>query len=527
MAMACAVGSEPDDGLIKVDEVQEPPYPPATALEVAGSQGDVDNHPPREVVPMLKEEALARGARPGMTDREPDPAEVDASHDKSEVMATLDRPRFGLDLAPIEASAAAAATAQMNSGDWIVLILDRDGDCAPDVGEEMIGTDPDDPDSDGDGWFDGPCNERRRLILETVQVYEDQEWWDDFYIVVDDVRYPNADMDDYWYANDGNSYHHNLLVAERVRGKDSWQPFQSVRVEGWEDDYETWNEWTVDDLLGSGDVDLGAYAHGQRVTLPIRHGGDCNDCWDYALTFRVEIDHFADPDPLHDSDSDSDGITDHNEWFVATYDGGIAHPNRKDVFIEVDAMAGHALHTNVKRLVTTQYHRHGYYMRIWRHEILPVDSCLTSAEARALYRSNFHREFFRAYRYAVIGEVNWKDASGVAINDTFLVDDSTWWVNGDVLAQSGTFIHELGHTMSLRNNRPDENGGKGYYEGIDTMDSPTYWSAMNYSLQALVVDYSDEGGWLDHDDWADVTPSWGLRYSFRYNPIDKHGPCSP
>src|SRR5262249_9734492 len=55
-------------------------------------------------------------------------------------------------------------------------------------------------DADGDGWYDGPCNERYKLYLTRVHVNEEQDWWggDEFYLVVDDVRHPQADLDDTW-----------------------------------------------------------------------------------------------------------------------------------------------------------------------------------------------------------------------------------------------------------------------------------------------------------------------------------------
>ena len=315
-------------------------------------------------------------------------------------------------------------------------------------------------------------------------------------------------------------------MATRVRGKDGYWGFKPVRVEGWEDDYELWNEWTVDDLLGQGEVDLGAYVDGQRLTIELKHGGSCSSCWDYTLTFRVEVDHFADPLPLRNGDKDGDGIKDLNEWYVATFDGGIAHPDRKDVFIEVDAMQGHELHINAKRLVSTQYFRHGYHLFIERDDVLPLDPCMTAPEAHQLYNARFRHEFFRSHRYALMTDDFWRGRSGAAMNDLFIVCDSWWWIEGDVLAQAATFIHELGHTMSLRGHTPAANGGVGYFDGIDSKYWPHYYSAMNYTWQSVLVDYSDDSGWLDHDDWSDMTPLWGLAFQFRQNGVADVGVCA-
>ena len=501
-------------------------------LRVSRALSDTPSECAGEVdVPRLRADIEAEGEGPSVTRRSPDPEEVDWSLDQRLVMAPVDRWQRGEALRPVEprydeARLAPPDEAMAYDGSELVLVwLDSDGDCLLDYQEQQVGTDPNNPDTDHDGWFDGPCNERRRLILERVACHQDQESRDEFYVIADDVRYPNSDLDDYWQTNDGDSHAHNLTVATRVRGKDSYWGFKPIRIEGWEDDYEFWNDWTADDLLGFGDVDLGAYGDGQKLTIRMRRGGSCNSCWDYTLTFRVEIDYFADPLPRQNGDKDRDGIKDRSEWYVATFDGGIAHPDRKDVFIEVDAMQGHALHINAKRLVTTQYFRHGYNMFIERDDVLPVDSCLTAPEAHQLYNAHFRHEFFRSHRYALITDDFWRGRSGANMNDMFIVCDSWWWIDGNILAQAGTFIHELGHSMSLRGHSPTANGGVGYFEGIDDQYWPSYYSAMNYTWQSVLVDYSDDSGWLEHDDWRDMTPSWGLAFQFRQNGVSDTGIC--
>ena len=330
-------------------------------------------------------------------------------------------------------------------------------------------------------------------------------------------------MDGYWGFDDGDSRSYSTVLATRTRGRNSTQGLLAVRLEGWEDDVEVWNEWTVDDLLLSFTVDLGRYTHGQRFKL--RKVGDD---WDYELSVRVDVELFADPTPRQDADGDGDGIKEAVEARVSRELGGIADPSRQDVLVEVDSVTGRFLATEAKRLVVTQLYRNGVQLHVWRSQSLPVDLCVSVPDARALYGSSFNRKAYGAFRYSVIANQLWNDASGVAWGDLFLVDDSTWWIDGDVLAQAGTFLHELGHTMSLRKPRDSRDTAPGAYAKIDTVGWLAYDSAMNYSFQALLVDYSDDGAGgatSDHNDWEDVDPAYGLAWSFARVTSTEMGVC--
>ncbi len=399
----------------------------------------------------------------------------------------------------------------------LVLPLDPDRDCLATADELRLGTDPNNPDTDGDGWFDGPCNERRKLILVRIHARDEQEDFgdDELYLVADDLRHPRGDLDDVWDFDDGDSMTTSWLLAQRVRGTGDAR-LALVRVEGWEDDFELLNTWTPDDLLFELTVDLGAHAHGTILTE--RRAGD--DDYDYELTLRVDVERFADPSPLEaDVDGDGDGIVESDEARVARDLGGLADPERPDVLVEVDWMRGHALRTQAKRQVVTQLARNGLTLTLLRDDELPVDGCVTVPEARRLYLDHFDHKGYGAFRYAVIGEELWNDASGVAWGDIFFVDDSTWWINGWVLPQAGTFIHELGHTMGLTNR---------VFHLIDSIAWFSYDSAMNYLYQATKVDYSHDGGggssW-DHDDWSVVDPAYALKWSFGLVTSQETGAC--
>ncbi len=448
------------------------------------------------------EELLARGVDIGFTGRPADPGERDGG------MPFVDRPT---ELAP--AAPSLDRPALMNAA----IVGDGDGDCLPDVDEAAKGTSKTNPDSDGDGWFDGPCNERRKLVLVSIIAHDEQEdiGDDELYVVVGDRRFPTTNnLDGYWNFDDGQSRLLRTTVATRVRGTNTTGQLAGARIEGWEDDVEVVNTWWVDDLLWETTVNLGAYSSGQ--TFRVRRTGNGSD---YELTLRVDIERFADPTPTQDGDSDLDGIKDAAEFQVSKDLGGIADPTRKDVLVELDWMADHAFETRARRLVTTRLASQGLTLQVRPGEQLPRDECLTRSEARALYDQHFKAKGYKAFRYAVMTEVLWNDASGLAVGDTFFVDDSTGWIAGRVRPQAGTFIHELGHTLGLISS---------VFPLIDSIASPSYDSAMNYFWQPTRVDFSHDGAGgtaNDHDDWAAVRPAYGLRSSFGSSMTADDGVC--
>ena len=459
----------------------------------AHSLGPHSSCPSKDQHPLLRHDHEKAGFVAGQTKRTVDPDEESGGLDQAILLPKKDDITLGKELSPIVASKVNANT-DVDGVTIVVpfpiLLLDADEDCLSNLMELYLGTDPLDPDTDGDGWYDGGCNERRKLVLKKIKAYDEQEdsGDDELYVVADDTRYPHDDLDDYWDFNHGDSKSMSRTIATRTRGHNHTGGLQVVSVQIWEDDVETWNEWLVDDLLGKDIVDLGDYEHGDTFKLRFEE-----DDWDYELSFEVRIGYFADPDPLGDSDDDGDGISEAAEYHVCKNLGGMADPERSDIFIEVDSMGNRGLYTQAKKLVTTRYHMHDVKVKIYRDDSISTDHCLTVPEARGLYNTHFDKRNYNAFRYAVIGEELWNNASGVAWYDAFFVDDSTSWIHDDVLAQTATFIHELGHTVSLRH--PDNPGddGPGTYEGIDTVAWLSYFSAMNYTYQPTVVDYSDEG----------------------------------
>ena len=156
----------------------------AVALVVTGCAGGTappedgevpaaSESPPRDTPPLLRADVLASGQGPGMTHRSPDEDEEEGGLPTDEVRAPLDTLVYGEVVAEIVGPPAALTT----SGPAVhaVVAADTDRDCLPDSQESALGTDPRNPDTDGDGWFDGPCNERRKLVLEAIKAYDEQE----------------------------------------------------------------------------------------------------------------------------------------------------------------------------------------------------------------------------------------------------------------------------------------------------------------------------------------------------------------
>ncbi len=452
-------------------------------------------------------DALMAGG-PGLTTKLQRAGERSGGLDKSQLQLPHDTLSLGRLMLPIRSFGGGGALAAGDS----------DGDCLTDAEEAILGTDPHNPDTDGDGWFDGPCNERRKLTVQSVITHTSQDYsifgGDDFYLIADDVRYPNNGIDDYWSGyKSGTSHTLERMVASRTRGTQAVS-LALVTVEGWDDDWEPLNTWTVDDLLFSDPIDLGAYHDGETFTRRYAYSDS-----DYEVTYRVDIERFADPNPLSDGDTDNDNINESAEAKVAVDFGGITDPMRPDVLVEVDWMTGHRLRTESKRQVATRLYQHGLQLFAWRDEEVPLDNCLTVKDAQGYYNSYFTNRNYDAFRYSLISEKIWNNASGVTWGDMFLVNDATWWIDDSVMPQAGTFIHELGHTMSLTK--------QDTFHLIDSISWLSYDSAMNYTYQALLVDYSSDtpNDNLHHDDWTDVKPGYALQWSFALVNSDDKGSC--
>ncbi|MCA9565116.1 MAG: hypothetical protein KC561_16575, partial [Myxococcales bacterium] len=407
--------------------------------------------------------------------------------------------------------------------------LDLDGDCLTGRQELELGTDDMMPDTDLDGWFDGPCNYREQIMLDQIIAHNLQEDAfyevvedDEIYLIIDGVRYPNrrSDLDDYWVFEDGEPREFNdYVVAERVRGVEL-SPFAAVDIALWEDDFELQNEWADDQRMGGVIYDFLDWAGSVSFQIRDRELGVR-----YELRLSKERVYFADPDPLNEwADSDRDGITDYDESRIARDFGGITDPERKDLFIEVDHMPGNALNSRAAFMISTAFHRMDINAVVFRDEQVAANNCLNEREFQNWTREYFDNRDYNAFRYVLMARENWREASALRKPGALLIDDSWWWIDGDAQAQAGTLMHELGHDLGLL---PDA------FPWIDDVlwsieveaDEAGWHSSMNYLRQPYEVRFDTNV--RGHNEWEVVHANMhiGLGNRFLDSWADTDGAC--
>lgn len=232
-------------------------------------------------------------------------------------------------------------------------------------------------------------------------------------------------------------------------------------------------------------------------------------------------------------DSDGDSLLDtwETDGYDANGDGVIdvdlpalgANPQRKDIFVEMDYMAGRipssttawdriaavfasapvanpdgstgiSIHLDAGTAAAgTQYDLGGGNQ-------VPYDANLrpSTRETNQIKAANFDSD-----RAAIFYYMLWADdydgscSSGTAFaipNDTFIVTMGPrcrWNVTQDM--QVGTFIHELGHNLGLKHGGSDHVNYK-----------PNYLSVMNYSFQFGGVPLSAGGSYFGYSDTATI-----------------------
>ncbi|MDQ2088713.1 hypothetical protein [Marimonas arenosa] len=370
---------------------------------------------------------------------------------------------------------------------------DADGDCLLDANDP----DPFDSDSDDDGWFDGPCNARINLVLTGVKAEDETEdtGKDEFYLIVDKARFPNrSSSNGYWSLDDGDTRETEIIVASRTRGFLRNQSLAQVSVFGMEDDVDPFGDWQADDTLFSHDLNLDDFDDGQSFTLT-QSGND----FKYVLTFRVDVEPFADPD-VQDAtaDRDGDGVSDEDEAEIARVFGGVADPFRKDIVVEVDNFRSGRTYIDAMRQVHTAFARKGVALYTLQTQ-LDRDTCLSRAEVRDHYNNSFDFAPLRGVRYAMLANGIYNDRSGVALGRSFVSSKPTVRF-GLERAMAGTFMHELGHTLGLRQSD---------FHLIDkfSLVNLDYQSSMTYFFQPLLVRFSSNGGGFtdNFDDWEHIS----------------------
>src|SRR4051794_25720145 len=130
------------------------PMPAAPAMSQRKAPPGPSECISNSTAPITTEDEAKNAGGPGLTRKGWSMGERKGGLDKSRFLLPHDSFSLGRYL---QAPRSFAAKGAFAAGD-------RDGDCLPDADEAVLGTNPDNPDSDGDGWFDGACNERRKLF---------------------------------------------------------------------------------------------------------------------------------------------------------------------------------------------------------------------------------------------------------------------------------------------------------------------------------------------------------------------------
>lgn len=342
---------------------------------------------------------------------------------------------------------------------------DSDGDGLPDPFETQTGSQPDDSDSDDDGWADGR-NRRSYLVLTRIRADDEQEdvGDDEFYITAEDVRYPAArSLDASWPMNDGTERSPGIVIDVRALPAGTAASFRT-RIRLRESDF-TFLERPTDDEF-------------ERFELEWNEDGTATHTYDsddarYVLTFRWFTVSFLDPArDSANSDADRDGHADSTEARLAVqhpsvqpihvpgYDG-LSDPQQPELWVEIDAVGSdQQLMFDAKQMVASQFANQRITPRfddgyLGGGQVLPYVETLTPTDADN-YRMDPAKfsasRLALRWRYALIVDVLEDGAGffGDALGQRFIfrsVPGLGQTMTGQ--AQPIFFMHELGHTLRL------------------------------------------------------------------------------
>jgi len=392
--------------------------------------------------------------------------------------------------------------------------VDSDGDRLPDLYETQTGTDPNNSDSDGDGWKDGG-NRRSFLILSQVECKDEDEdiGRDEIYVVSEDVRFPeDFELDGYWSMNDDTEVFPLIVIDARVSEPGTSLNF-TTRLRLRESDFEFF-ESPTDDTVETFEVpwdDEGSTS----ITV---HTGD----YHYILTFRWFTTFFGDPTPNENGDSDDDGLREDLEFLISNQDAslrpvgesavggynGLADPQRRELFVEIDASGNpFKMPFDTKQWVASQYYYHDISPRfddgyLGGGEVLPHKEIITFADWTTYRNNNLWPERRSHFRYGLFVDKMEEEPLGLGKHGRadrpgtkFMVSRTTMLGHFSAIV----LIHEMGHTLGLCH--PE--GTKEPPIPSPTCPTPSDWVADDeHCIHYCGVDGDDPTAMGDEVDWS-------------------------
>ena len=287
---------------------------------------------------------------------------------------------------------------------------------------------------------------------------------------------------------------------------------------------------------------------GSNLSIQVKNlDGTLSDAKTYAIAASMAL-----------LDSDGDGLLD--DWEINGYDangdgkidvdlpGLGANPHHRDLFVEVDWMNGFAPDNSIWTTVESAYANApilnsdgvpGIAIHIDRGQagagggggsVIPASNYIeydgnassyqqqgqTTADFYTLKSKYFDPNRLKIYRYCIFADDNGYQpgSSGRAENiwaNDFFVTLGAWSPSGGTTTeQTGTFMHEFGHTLNLRHGGFEDDNYK-----------PSYNSIMSYEFQIYGIDINcnNAGGGV-------FTYSQGVRADLNESTLnEKNGVC--
>jgi hypothetical protein len=344
-------------------------------------------------------------------------------------------------------------------------LLDSDGDNLADIFEDALGTDKNNPDTDDDGWFDGPANVRTQVFLLSVECINSQEdvelGYDEIFITANHSRWPEGkNLSGVWKLTDGQSAGQLLEIARRTRGIGQGAAF-SVRIDLLEEDVFDFSD---DELFLNRDL---AFTENQTFFTEYLDDGFFNTVH-YKLHFVAISGWFSDPTPTSkEADADKDGLNEKTEFEVGSALAGMADPVQPDIYVELDSAVNQVPERYSKEDISSLFAYRGYAFHLddgvfGGGQVLFSIGEVDYGEAQAVRKSNFDKASrCGIFRYVLAvnefagdefgkSDKPTKDKAGKTIcGSGFIVVFETDFLDHLTDFESIVWIHELGHTLGL------------------------------------------------------------------------------